>query len=133
MTTECERFSGRQREICSGTAIVNGETISPDAVAFYRTKWGLRPIGDSPSVPLEPELPPVMIRGWNFAKAMARHAGNGFKLCEPEQIEERLLICQACPQLTNDHCAACGCACGGSVSVTNKLAIPTEKCPLQKW
>lgn len=42
---ECESFTGRLREICRGTAIVNGETIPEQHANFYRQQWGLAPIG----------------------------------------------------------------------------------------
>jgi hypothetical protein len=44
-------------------------------------------------------------------------------------------ICRLCPLLKNDVCGACGCSCTGSVSITNKIAMATEHCPLDppKW
>ena len=82
-----------------------------------------------PSAP----LPPLWIRGWNFANAMARHAASGFTRCSNTTIEERLAICQACPNLVDHHCQLCGCACIADNQLMNKLALASETCPLGKW
>lgn len=42
-------------------------------------------------------------------------------------------ICRLCPLLQNDVCGKCGCSCTGAVSITNKIAMATEHCPLEKW
>ena len=78
-------------------------------------------------------LPPLWIRGWNFANAMARHAASGFTRCSDSIIEERLAVCQACPQLVDHHCQLCGCACIAENQLMNKLALASETCPLGKW
>ena len=78
-------------------------------------------------------LPPILIRGLNFASAMARHAANGFKRCSKKQIDERLAICQSCPHLVDNHCQLCGCACIETNQLMNKLALASEACPLGKW
>jgi hypothetical protein len=81
----------------------------------------------------QPELPSVFIRGWNFASAMARYAASGFKRSSVDLLETRLAQCQACPELENDHCKLCGCACVAENILLNKLALESEKCPLGKW
>lgn len=82
---------------------------------------------------LQNELPALWIRGWNFATAMIRHGQNGLKMCSQEKIDRRLSICQACPKLSNNHCSLCGCACNEQNRLLNKLALESEKCPLNKW
>jgi len=77
--------------------------------------------------------PPLWIRGWNFANAMARHAASGFTRCSNATIEERLAVCQACPHLVDHHCQLCGCACIADNQLMNKLALASETCPLGKW
>jgi hypothetical protein len=85
-----------------------------------------------PVVP--PELPPITIRGWNFATAMWRWAASGFKMCTQEEIDERLAICQACAYLTPANtCQLCGCQCDEKNQLLNKLAIASEKCPIDLW
>lgn len=78
-------------------------------------------------------LPPLLIRGWNFANAMARHIASGLKRCSKKQINERLAICQVCPNLVDNHCKLCGCACVAENQLMNKLALASEKCPIGKW
>ena len=86
-----------------------------------------------PAPTAESTLPSIMVLGWNFATAMARYAGNGFKRVSTELLETRLAQCQACPELENDHCRLCGCACVAENILLNKLALESEKCPLGKW
>ena len=89
---------------------------------------------ENPTIEKLPDtLPPLFIRGLNFAGAMARHAASGFKRCSKTQISERLAICQACPHLVDNHCQLCGCACIETNQLMNKLALESEKCPLGKW
>ncbi len=78
-------------------------------------------------------LPPIWIRGMNFASAMASHAVDGFRRCEQAEIDSRLAICQQCPQLVNNHCNLCGCACVEENKLTNKLALKSSACPQGKW
>ena len=80
-----------------------------------------------------PELPPVMIQGWNFAKAFAAHAADGFRRCTKKQIETRVKICQSCDKLIDDHCSLCGCACVEGNRLVSKLAWASSECPLEKW
>ena len=87
---------------------------------------------DDVSLDMSPPIP-LWVRGWNFATAMARHATNGFKRSSPELLETRLAQCQACPELENDHCKLCGCACVAENRFLNKIALESEKCPLGKW
>lgn len=78
-------------------------------------------------------MPPLIIRGWNFAAAMARWVLAGRPRRSQAEIDERLAICQACPFLVNDHCSECGCACVEENRLINKLALATEVCPKEKW
>jgi hypothetical protein len=77
--------------------------------------------------------PSLLIRGWNFAAAMARWTVAGLPRRTQAEIDERLAICQACPFLQNNHCTKCGCACVEQNRLINKLALATEKCPEGKW
>lgn len=77
--------------------------------------------------------PSMLIRGWNFATAMARWTAAGMPRRTESQIAERLAICQGCSHLQADHCALCGCACVEQNRLINKLALATETCPLGKW
>jgi len=77
--------------------------------------------------------PSWIIRGVNFAGAMSAHAADGFRRCSQEQIDARLAICQACPQLVNNHCSLCGCACVAENQLVNKLALKSSECPIAKW
>lgn len=54
----------------------------------------------------------------------------GYKvLAEPELYAHREFSCWKCPRYChlNDQCMECGCL------VTAKVALNTEKCPLDKW
>lgn len=88
---------------------------------------------EPPRTPLPPDLPPLVIRGWNFAVAMLRWRQAGFKTRTKEEIAARLAICQECPRLVKGVCTSCGCACVESEQVMNKLALRGQSCPLGKW
>ena len=79
------------------------------------------------------DLPPLIIRGLNFANAIAKHTANGFKRRSQVEINDRLAICQACPQFADNHCRVCGCPCVEANQLLNKLALASETCPLGKW
>ena len=55
------------------------------------------------------------------------------KFLPEEIILQRLEICKACSEFTGRSCKECGCNCGDKKKFMNKLAYPTEKCPLDKW
>lgn len=78
-------------------------------------------------------MPSLLIRGWNFARAMSRWTLAGMPRRTPEEIADRLAICQACEFLQNDHCSKCGCACVEKNQLINKLALSTETCPEGRW
>lgn len=50
-------------------------------------------------------------------------------LAEPEVSENREKTCWGCPRYChlNDQCMECGCL------ISAKVALNTEKCPLDKW
>lgn len=121
---ECEQLTARKRSICRGEAGLPMD--GPNGVAEYRKAWGV----DKTE---KPAMPSLIIRGWNFAAAMAKWTLAGMPMRTQEQIDERLAICQGCPNLQNGHCSQCGCACNESNQLINKLAIKTEKCPIGKW
>jgi hypothetical protein len=88
---------------------------------------------DSPENNIGLDLPPLLIRGLNFAGAISRYTKNGFRRRSQQEIEERLAICQACPQFIDNHCRICGCPCIETNQLMNKLALASEACPLGKW
>lgn len=100
-----------------------GVALDPVKVEAYRRKTA------NPQT----EPPSLVIRGWNFAAAMARWTLAGMPRRTQAEIDERLVICQACPFLENDHCSKCGCACVEYNRLVNKLALATERCPEGKW
>ena len=129
---ECDHLEGRKRSICRGEADLPFE--GPNGVNAYRAHWGLSPLS-APRIPPSPpaEPPSLLIRGWNFAAAMARWTLAGLPRRTQAEIDERLAICQTCEFLRNDHCTQCGCACVEQNRLINKLALATETCPLDKW
>jgi hypothetical protein len=151
---ECDTLTGRKRLICRGEAglPLNG----PNSTNAYRTAWGFEPlcelpavaagsttvstavstVGEDPSAVRQSSVsqePPLLIRGWNFAAALARWTLAGLPRRTQVEIEARLAICQACEFLKNNHCGKCGCACNEKNRLINKLALATERCPIGKW
>ncbi len=138
MTNECTKYPGRLRDLCEG----KGRDGRPDppcyAVDAFRTSEGLSRLAegshyevDAALPPIEP--PPLIVRGVNFAMAMARWAAAGLPRRSQAEIDERLAICQSCEFYANHVCSRCGCACVEQNQVINKLALATEKCPEGRW
>lgn len=129
---ECSQFTGHKRAICRGETDLplNG----PKSVNAYRSVWRLPPLDEkNASLSTSPEPIPLLIRGWNFAAAMAKWTLAGMPRSTQAEIDERLAICLACPHLQGNHCTKCGCACVESNRLINKLALATETCPEGKW
>jgi len=116
------------RKICDGQRT----DLSAEQVAAYQ-KICREYRGESEPETTQPQMPSLIIRGWNFANALARWTLAGMPRRTQEEIDERLAICQACDFLQNDHCTKCGCACVESNRLINKLSLSTERCPDGKW
>lgn len=57
----------------------------------------------------------------------------GKRLLPESTVLERLEICRTCDQFNGHKCEKCGCCTGALSTHFNKLAFPTEACPLGKW
>lgn len=135
-TPECDQFTDHRRAICRGER-QDMPLHGPNGINAYRTiLWGFHPLETKPNAPAvsaPPEIPSIIIRGWNFATAITKWTLAGMPRRTQAEIDARLAICQACPFLQNDHCTQCGCACVEENRLINKLALATETCPHGKW
>ena len=116
------------RLICEGKR----PDLTAEQLAAYRPLCA-KLMGKSSESAAPSNLPPMLIRGWNFAAAMARWALAGLPRRSKAEISERLAICQTCDYLQNNVCTHCGCQCVEQNQLMNKLAIATERCPEGKW
>ena len=68
-------------------------------------------------------------------KANKYYGRTGKRLLSKEQINERLEICYDCKEFNGKKCTLCGCCTGSQENHFNKLAYPTESCPMTppKW
>lgn len=57
----------------------------------------------------------------------------GQTLLDKETVRKRLEICYKCDEFNGERCKLCGCCTNAKQSHFNKLAFPTEQCPLEKW
>lgn len=80
--------------------------------------------------------------GLNFLSAIGRWQAAGSPVRSQSRVNELLAICEACPYLAGrgtdrKHCGKCGCPVNGRVDepTKNKLAMATERCPLDppRW
>jgi hypothetical protein len=68
-----------------------------------------------------------------FIKSAHRFIQNDFKCVSEKQFDERIEICNHCPEWdaqalnATGRCRKCGC------STWAKLRMATERCPLGKW
>lgn len=69
----------------------------------------------------------LLAKGIKVSKAYATWALAGFpKRTQEEQLAIKA-ICSACPFYDKGKCKKCGC------SLTAKIMMKTEKCPIDKW
>jgi hypothetical protein len=134
----CDKLEPAIRAICRGEdpRISLRDVNLNRANGFAGRIAPLPPLDALPTAGLHAPPPPgpsLLIRGWNFAAAMARWTLAGMPRRTQAEIDERLAICQACPYLQNDHCEKCGCACVEQNRLMNKLTLATERCPDGKW
>ena len=74
----------------------------------------------------------LLIRGVNFAAAVARWVTSGVPRRSKKEVAKRLAICESCPHFSEARCSLCGCNCTDN-GLLNKLLWATEKCPIGKW
>jgi len=63
---------------------------------------------------------------WNQT---VRDAPSPPRPADPQEAEERRVICQACDSLRDFRCTAAGCGCAGE----GKPGVWSSRCPLGKW
>ena len=83
-------------------------------------------------------MPGLVKRGARYGKAVAVWTAAGAPTRSQAEIDERLAICQACPEYSPEHsaCKLCGCNINAQANgLKNKLAMATEKCPAKppRW
>jgi len=71
--------------------------------------------------------PGIIKKATNFAKAVQKHAKDGFKDVSLEQYIERIDICNKCPLQKDGNCLECGCV------ISKKAWWRSEDCPKDKW
>jgi hypothetical protein len=65
----------------------------------------------------------------NFAKAVVKHAKDGFKKVDVDTYAARLRECASCELQKNGICTHEDCGC----ILTRKAWWASESCPLKKW
>lgn len=79
----------------------------------------------------QPNLPPLTKQGLSALAAMVDEAGAialGKNSVTKEQRDERLSICNSCPEYTEEkRCSKCGCF------MEVKTRFRTTSCPIGKW
>lgn len=75
----------------------------------------------------KPQLPKASTMAGNLGKALAGYVGGGMQHATADQVEQRLLVCSACPHRRNTRCSACGCF------LEAKAKMRGQDCPLGYW
>jgi len=73
-----------------------------------------------------------MNKAKTFAKAVVKHAANGFKEATDETIQFRQYTCAICTHLKGESCGLCGCKVFGNGKFV-KTRWQTEECPKGFW
>ena len=147
---ETTKHGTNYRHICKrcGKRHVNGNPTYYTPCKIQDTSNDIEP---APPKPVLPKIPPVelqaldgpniLAKAVHFTQAIMRHVAGGMNLCSEEQIQKRSEICFGCeffrknPDGESGVCAHLGCGCNINLrpEMLNKLAMPTEKCPMDKW
>jgi len=73
-------------------------------------------------------VPGIFQKAVNFTKAVVKHAATGFQRVPLNVFHDRMNICNACENKTNEGtCKLCGCF----LNIKNTWA--SEQCPIKKW
>lgn len=78
------------------------------------------------------EPPPMTQQLASFLQAITAWASAGFKMATPQQVQQRIEVCQSCEHWKPDgafgmgRCMKCGCT-------SMKLALATSACPIGRW
>jgi hypothetical protein len=62
-----------------------------------------------------------------FSTAAVQFAASGGQTVSREVREQRLSICQMCPDYDGTRCVRCGCF------IAAKTWVPQQTCPIGKW
>lgn len=150
MRPECERFVGRMKDICNGTA-----KLPISEINALRKKWGEEPLvvhgvdydpnSDPGSViipkptgcggcgssvispPVHIKRPSFIEKTTSFVASTAKWAMSGFDTPPPEVQKDREDACRTCPHNSSNWCTVCGCY------LKSKEERSTEACPTSMW
>lgn len=93
-----------------------------------------------PFVPTERLEPGLLVKAWNYTKAIAAWRAAGSPVRPQPEIDRIFAICEACRYFADGdkpRCKLCGCSLGKAPDgLVNKIAMDqTEHCPLDppKW
>ena len=73
------------------------------------------------------EMPPLSQMVRTFNNSIGRWIKSGFKIVDRIGYVRRTEICRKCKERIKGRCKKCGC------NIKMKLALATEKCPMNYW
>ena len=71
--------------------------------------------------------PNIIKKAGTFAKAVVRHAADGFARADDDEVAKRQATCDECPANRDGECQLCGCL------VNLKVTWRSERCPMEMW
>jgi hypothetical protein len=124
---------GRKRAICRGE--VQLPLDGPHSINEYRSQWGLPPITERGAAPIVSQKAMTFFqKARSFVRTVSKTLLS-HKLSDQTIIDQRLAICQTCPQFENGGCKLCGCRINRAKTLTNKIANLSATCPAKppRW
>jgi len=137
----CERINENIRDICECTRA----GMSLDQCNRRRVSWGIPPLERLPSDEVaDPPAQKPLTTGERIVSFLGVSSQTVWRyvtmqpgLLTNEQMQPRLDICNACPELVDGHCRLCGCLCvkENRPAFLSKIAHPDSVCPHKppKW
>lgn len=133
MTSQNEslkRLTGRRLQIASGLTDLPINKVEQYRARFAAQGYALPEIVNPDAIPRrrpKQKMPSLRRRAWNFTKAVASFAGDGFKKVHPKVYERRMEVCDGCVYRQENACLKCGC------NLTAKAKWNSQQCPIGKW
>lgn len=129
-----------QCEVCGVTySIVDPQEMQEIKIPCYRKIQNVAILEIDKDYKPEPigvikhKAPNIVVKAFNFIKALYKHIVSGAKRTSASEREKRYEICKACEFFDGSACTKCGCPISRHARFISKLDWSDQHCPINKW